>query len=204
MGTADTRRRGVRVLLPLALGIAAVLALVPAAASGATVSAAWSAKIGSAGVNGKATISAYTSGQWHDQPRSSRSSSSAPLSTRWSSSKGTCSSVGAVLLKLPSIKTSRTGTAARTNSLTAGQVSTITAATTAGTIAIRIGTGSARKCGAFSQLAITPVVTARITVGWVPIRSRPSPLTASGSRTGLTTPSPGSTRRPRRSSRRCR
>ena len=82
--------------------------------------------------------------------------------------KGTCSSVGAVLLKLPSIKTGRTGTAARTSSLTAGQVSTITAATAAGTIAIRIGTGSARKCGAFSQLAITPVVVARITVGRSP------------------------------------
>ena len=82
--------------------------------------------------------------------------------------KGTCSSVGAVLLKLPSIKTGRTGTAARTSSLTAGQVSTITAATAAGSIAIRIGTGSARKCGAFSQLAITPVVVARIAVGRSP------------------------------------
>jgi YVTN family beta-propeller protein len=47
-------------------------------------------------------------------------------------------------------------------------VSKITVATTAGTIAIRIGTGSARKCGAFSQLAVAPVVAARITVGRSP------------------------------------
>ena len=69
MGTADTRRRGVRVILPLALGIAAVLALGPVAAGAATVSAAWSAKIGSAGVNGKATISAYTTGTRRDHPQ---------------------------------------------------------------------------------------------------------------------------------------
>ena len=163
MGTADTRRRGVRVILPLALGIAAVLALGPVAASGATVSAAWSAKIGSAGVNGKAAISAYTTGTGAITLKLAKLKASTlhPVVLH----KGTCSSVGAVLLKLPSIKTSRTGTAARTSSLTAGQVSTITAATAAGTIAIRIGTGSARKCGAFSQLAITPVVVATIKVG---------------------------------------
>ena len=44
-------------------------------------------------------------------------------------------------------------------------MSRITAATTAGTVAIRIGTGSARKCGTFSQLAITPVVAATVKVG---------------------------------------
>ena len=166
MGTADTRRRGVRVLLPLALGIAAVLALGPVAAGAATVSAAWSAKIGSAGVNGKAAISAYTTGSGAITLKLAKLKASTlhPVVLH----KGTCSSVGAVLLKLPSIKTGRTGTAARTSSLTAGQVSTITAATAAGTIAIRIGTGSARKCGAFSQLAITPVVVARIAVGLRP------------------------------------
>ena len=167
MGTADTRRRGVRVLLPLALGIAAVLALGPVAAGAATVSAAWSAKIGSAGVNGKAAISAYTTGSGAITLKLAKLKASTlhPVVLH----KGTCSSVGPVLLKLPSIKTGRTGTAARTSSLTAGQVSTITAATAAGSIAIRIGSGSARKCGAFSQLAITPVVVARIAVGRLPM-----------------------------------
>ena len=121
METADTRRRGVRVLLPLALGIAAVLALAPVAASGATVSAAWSAKIGSAGVNGKATISAYTTGTGVITLKLAklRASTLLPVVLH----KGTCSAVGTVLLKLPSIKTTRTGTASRTSSLTASQVS---------------------------------------------------------------------------------
>ena len=167
MGTADTRRRGVRVLLPLALGIAAVLALGPVAAGAATVSAAWSAKIGSAGVNGKAAISAYTTGSGAITLKLAKLKASTlhPVVLH----KGTCSSVGPVLLKLPSIKTGRTGTAARTSSLTAGQVSTITAATAAGTIAIRIGSGSARKCGAFSQLAIQPYVAATVEVGDYPM-----------------------------------
>ena len=156
MGTADTRRRGGRVLLPLALGIAAVLALGPVAAGAATVSAAWSAKIGSAGVNGKAAISAYTTGTGTITLKLAKLKPSTLLPVVIH--KGTCSSVGAVLLKLPSIKTTRTGTAARTSSLTASQVAKITAATTAGTIAIRIGTVSARKCGLFSQLAVAPVV----------------------------------------------
>ena len=173
MGTADTRRRGVRVILPLALGIAAVLALGPVAAGAATVSAAWSAKIGSAGVNGKAAISAYTTGTGAITLKLARLRASTlhPVVLH----KGTCRSVGAVLLKLPSIRTTRSGSAARTSSLTAGQVSTITAATAAGTIAIRIGTGSARKCGLFSQLAVAPVVgvnptTRTVTTGVFTIR----------------------------------
>jgi YVTN family beta-propeller protein len=166
MGTADTRRRGLRALLPLSLGIAAILAFGPVAASAATVSAAWSAKIGSAGVNGKATMSAYTTGTGTITLKLAKLKASTLLPVVLH--KGTCSSVGAVLLTLPSIRTTSAGAAARTSSLTASQASKITVATTAGTIAIRIGTGSARKCGLFSQLAVTPVVAARITVGSFP------------------------------------
>ena len=70
--------------------------------------------------------------------------------------KGTCSSVGAILLKLPSIKTTEHRHGGPDQQPDRQQVSTITAATTAGKIAIRIGTGSARKCGAFSQIAPLP------------------------------------------------
>jgi plastocyanin len=145
------RRRGVRVLLPLSLGIAALLALGPVAAGAATVSAAWSAKIGSAGVNGKATISASTTGTGTISLKLAKLKASTLLPVVLH--KGTCSSVGAVLLTLPSIRTTSTGSASRTSSLTAAQVSRITLATTAGTIAIRIGTGSARKCGLFRPAA---------------------------------------------------
>ena len=79
----------------------------PVAAGAATVSAAWSAKIGSAGVNGKAAISAYTSGSGAISLKLAKLKASTlhPVVLH----KGTCSSVGAVLLKLPSIKTSGPG-----------------------------------------------------------------------------------------------
>jgi YVTN family beta-propeller protein len=166
MGTADTRRRGARALLPLSLGIAALLAFGPVAAGAATVSAAWSAKIGSAGINGKATISAFTTGTGTMALKVARMKASTLLPVVLH--KGTCSSVGAVLLTLAPIRTTSSGAASRTSGLTAAQVTKITAAATAGKIAIRIGTGSARKCGLFAQLAVTPVVTAKVTVGKSP------------------------------------
>jgi len=166
MATVDTRRRGAHALLPLSLGIAALLAFGPVAAGAATVSAAWSAKIGSGGVNGSATISAVTTGSGTMALKVARMKASTLLPVVLH--KGTCSSVGAVLLTLAPIRTTSSGAASRTNGLTAAQVTKITAAATAGKIAIRIGTGTARKCGLFAQLAVTPVVTAMITVGKSP------------------------------------
>ena len=166
MGTADTRRRGARALVPLSLGIAALLAFGPVAAGAATVSASWSAKIGSGGVNGSATISAVATGTGTMALKVARMKASTLLPVVLH--KGTCSSVGAVLLTLAPIRTSSSGAASRTSSLTAAHVTKITAAAAAGKIAIRIGTGTARRCGLFAQLAITPAVTARITVGRSP------------------------------------
>jgi len=163
MGTMDTRRRGARALLPLSLGIAALLAFGPVAAGAATVSAAWSAKIGSAGVNGTATISAFTTGTGTMALKVARMKGSTSLPVVLH--KGSCSSVGAVLLTLAPIRTTSSGAASRTSGLTAAQVTKITAAATAGKIAIRIGTGTARKCGLFAPLAIPPYVAASITVG---------------------------------------
>jgi YVTN family beta-propeller protein len=160
MGTADTRGRGARALLPLSLGMAALLTVGPMAAGAATVSAAWSAKIGSAGVNGTATISAFTTGTGTLALKLAKLKASTLLPVVLY--KGTCGSVGAVLLTLAPIKTTSSGAASRTSSLTAAQATKITAAATAGKIAIRIGTGTARKCGAFSQMAIPAYVAATI------------------------------------------
>ena len=173
MGTADTRRRGARALLPLSLGIAALLAFGPVAAGAATVSAAWSAKIGSAGVNGTATISAFTTGTGTMALKVARMKASTLLPVVLH--KGTCSSVGAVLLTLPSIKTTSSGAASRTSGLAAAQVTKITVAAPAGKIAVRIGTGTARKCGLFAPLAIPPYVAASIAVGRGPLGVAVSP-----------------------------
>ena len=166
MGTADTRRRGARALLPLSLGIAALLAVGPVAAGAATVSASWSAKIGSAGVNGSATISAVTTGTGTMALKVARMKASTLLPVVLH--KGTCSTVGAVLLTLAPIRTTSSGAASRTSGLTAAQVTKITGAATAGTIAIRIGTGTARKCGLFAQLGLPAYIAATISVGDTP------------------------------------
>jgi len=160
---ADTRRRGARAVLPLSLGIAALLAFGPVAAGAATVSGAWSAKIGSAGVNGKATISSYTTGTGTIALKLAKMKASTLLPVVLH--KGTCGSVGAVLMTLAPIRTTSSGAASRTSSLTTSQVAKIAAATKTGKIAIRIGTGTARKCGLFAPLAIQPYLAATIPVG---------------------------------------
>jgi YVTN family beta-propeller protein len=163
MGIADTRRQGARALVALSLGIAAILALGPVAAGAATLSSAWSAKIGSAGVNGTATVQAFTTGSGTIALKVAKMKGSTSLPVVLH--KGTCGAVGAVLLTLSPIKTTSSGAVSRTSSLTSSQVAKIVAAAKAGKIAIRIGTGTARKCGLFAPLAIPPYVAATIAVG---------------------------------------
>jgi len=87
-------------------------------------------------------------------------------------SKGTCKTVGTTVVKLPSIRTTSTGSTTKTVSLTVAQVKLIKAATKGtGKIAIRIGSGTSRKCGAFTFVAppvVEPKVVATIPVGFNP------------------------------------
>ena len=117
-------------------------------ASAATVANTWNAKVGSNGANGTARVQAYTSGTGALVLKlvKLKPSSTLPVII----SKGTCSSVGSTLLTLASIRTTSSGALTRTSTLTTAQVKTIRAATkTTGRIAIRIGSGSTRKCGTF-------------------------------------------------------
>ena len=140
----------------LSLAVAAILAMTVAAPAGAaTIGASWRAKIGSAGVNGSATIQAYTTGSGSLTLRLARLKPAISLPV--TISKGTCASVGSTLITLPAIRTTSTGVAARTSSLTVAQVARIKAATAGtGRIAIRVGrsTTGGVKCGAFSVLYV--------------------------------------------------
>jgi hypothetical protein len=151
------------VALGLSLAVSLVLALAPVSAQAATLSGAWKAKIGSAGANGTATIQAYTTGTGTLALKIAKMKPATTLPVVLH--KGTCGSVGAVLLTLPSIKTTRAGAASRTTSLTAAQIAKINAAAKAGKIAIRIGTGTARKCGLFAAQPIPAYVATTITMG---------------------------------------
>lgn len=145
-------------------------AIVPASA--ATVADTWNAKVGSSGANGTARIQAYTSGTGALALKlvKLKRSSTLPVVI----SKGTCSSVGSTLMTLASIRTTSSGALTRTSSLSATQIKAIRAATKAsGKIAIRVGSGSTRKCGAFvfvKPIVVAPpaAVTATIPVGVFP------------------------------------
>jgi putative multiple sugar transport system substrate-binding protein len=141
----------------LSLSLAAILVMTVVGPVGAaTVGASWQAKIGSAGANGTATILAYTTGSGSLALKLARlrAATSLPV-TLWT---GACGSVGSPLITLPAIRTTSSGTAARTSSLTVTQVRKLKGAAYGGKVAIRIGsrTTGGVKCGLFT-LTYAPI-----------------------------------------------
>jgi YVTN family beta-propeller protein len=151
-------------VLSLSLLLAMFGALAPGPVDAVTVSGAWSAKIGSAGANGTATINLYTTGKGALVLKLKKLPAATSLAVTLH--KGTCAAVGTVLVKFPLIKSTSAGAAARTSTLTAAQGSSILAATAGtGKLALRVGTGRTAKCGVFTVLPVQPYVAARVTVG---------------------------------------
>jgi hypothetical protein len=114
------------------------------------VTNAWQAKVGASGVNGTAKISITNGvGSIGLTLVRLRPSSTLPVAVY----KGTCAPVGALLFRLALIKTTSTGAASRTTSLTAAQVRLILAATAgSGKVALRVGSGSSARCGVFAKV----------------------------------------------------
>jgi putative multiple sugar transport system substrate-binding protein len=162
------RRSGVS----LSLSLAAILAMtVVAPVSAATVGASWGAKIGSAGANGTATLQAYTTGTGSLALKlvDLKAATSLPVVL----SKGTCASGGSTLITFSPIRTTSSGAAARTTSLTAAQVTKIEAATAGtGKVAIRVGssTSGGVKCGVFTVLYVPIGIV--LPSGWVQDQAR--------------------------------
>ena len=158
--------------LSLGVGLALILTMTGVAPVGAaTVGAAWRASIGSAGVNGTATIQAYTtgSGSFALKLAKMKAATYQPVTL----SGGTCSSLGSTLITLPAIKTTSSGTASRASSLTAAQVATLTSATKGtGKIAIRVGSSTTGgvKCGVFTVLYVPIGIV--LPSSWVPDQAR--------------------------------
>jgi YVTN family beta-propeller protein len=153
------------------VALAGLVALATAApSSAATITGTWQARVGPAGANGTARILGYATGTGTITLKLTRLKASTTLPVVIA--RGTCSTAGSVLLTLPSVRTSYTGSVARTSSLSASQLKLVVAATRGtGKIAIRIGSGATRKCGAFSAtvlVAPAPAVVATIPVGISP------------------------------------
>jgi putative multiple sugar transport system substrate-binding protein len=152
MRATSRGRRRLGVGLSLSLAVVLVMTVV-APVGAATVGASWGAKIGSAGANGTATMQAYTTGSGSLALKLAKLKAATYLPVTLS--KGTCASVGSRLITFPAIRTTSSGAAVRTSSLTAVQVTKLKAATTGtGKIAIRVGssTTGGTKCGVFTVL----------------------------------------------------
>jgi YVTN family beta-propeller protein len=152
----------------MSLILVMTMATGPSGTGAATVVREWKAKVGTSGANGTATMQAYTTGTGATILKlvKLRASTTLPVVI----SKGTCSAVGATIVKLPSVKSTSAGALSKTLGLTAAQVTAIKNASAAGKMAFRIGSSSTGgvKCGAFVIVPRPPVVGARIAVGAFP------------------------------------
>jgi len=141
----------------LFVGLALVLALVASlvlvsGASSATASSAWQAKIGARGANGTTKLQVFGTGTGALTFRLVRMRPATLLPVVLH--KGTCSAVGPVIARIASVRSSNAGVANWTTGLTVTRVRAIVAAAGSGRIAIRIGSGSALRCGVFSALPL--------------------------------------------------
>jgi YVTN family beta-propeller protein len=140
------------------------LALAPAAQA-ATSTNAWLAKVGSSGANGTAAVNAFTTGVGNVVLKLKKLPTSRTLAVTLL--KTSCK--GSSLMTLASVKTTSTGAATKTISLTKTQVTAIKkAGTGTAKFAIRIGTGTTAKCGVFVVQLVPVYIAGSVTVGPAP------------------------------------
>jgi hypothetical protein len=148
MKPSHRSRRAAALAISALLAATLALSFTQIASGAGPVTSAWLAKVGTSGVNGTVNVATVSTGAGSIGIKLAklRRSSTLPVTVF----KGSCGSIGPVLFKLASIKTTSSGAASRTSALTAAQVKLVQAATTGtGRIAFRVGTGSAAKCGLF-------------------------------------------------------
>ena len=159
-------RPGTSALIGASVAIALVVSLVvgPVPAGGATLTNAWQARLGSGGTNGTATIQAFVGGTGSVILKLSRFRPLVTLPVTLS--KGTCSQAGTTLIRLAAIRTTATGAAVRTSTLTASQVTLLLKATAGGRLAVRVGSSTTGgvKCAVFGVLPVPAYVAATIPI----------------------------------------
>ena len=119
------------------------------AVSGAAITAQWQARVGSAGVNGTSTVKILSTGTGSI----SIALKGLAHSTIYTETvyRGTCSKLSTKVLALPTFKTTASGKATRTNTLTAAQA---TALNRTGEV-VRFTAGRRVVCGAFTKVTLT-------------------------------------------------
>jgi hypothetical protein len=161
------RRPGVAILICLAV-------LLPGAAAPAdalTLQRTWTSKVGSSGGNGAITLKAFTnhSGSIRYALKGLRAGATYSVQIR----NGTCARLGSVAASLTAVRTSSTGTVARTNYIDPWKMGDVWSAARKATFVVRIVSGASIRCAAFSFVRATRVAVSGIGID-LPIIRGPS------------------------------
>jgi hypothetical protein len=144
-------------------------------AEGGTVKRTWSASIGSSGANGTSKIYGYTNGTGFLVTNLK----GLGAARTWSVGihRGTCAKLGSRILSFPSVRSAANGTATANHALDTTRMAAVWKGTwNAGTVAMRLASGSAVRCGTYRFPVATRVVVGGLGIDLPVIR---------GPRTGL-------------------
>jgi hypothetical protein len=157
-------RRAIAILISLAI----LLPVAAAPVDALTLQRTWTAKVGTNGANGTIKIRAYTNrtGLITYSLKSLRKSATYTVSIR----NGTCSKLGTLAVRLPSVVTSTTGTVSRSTSLVSGQMSWIWLAARKSSFVVRIVSGTSIRCAGFTFPHATRVAVSGISINLPVIR----------------------------------
>jgi hypothetical protein len=158
--------QGISVFLALAL----LLTLAVAPTSALTVQRTWHAKF-SSGTYGAVTLKAYTNGTGTVTYGLKRLRATRTYSVQIR--KGTCSSLGTTVATVTSVRTSASGTVARTNTVLSSQMNAIWSAAHGTSFVMRIVNGTSVHCAGFSFTKATRVVISTLGIS-LPIVRGPS------------------------------
>jgi hypothetical protein len=148
-----------RRVVPVLASVILLLASWAPASAADTINGAWQAKVGRYAVNGTATFYTYSSGVGSIVLSLKRLAPSTGYVAGLY--RGTCSSLGSRVVSLPAIRTTSTGTVARSIAMSAASAGAArTAARGTARLTIVLGGGSLRKCATFSAISIPPPPTA--------------------------------------------
>jgi hypothetical protein len=159
--------RRTRARLPLlCLTGLAILAVAIPATSVAAASDTWKAKVGTAGANGTAAITAPATGAGTLKLALKALTPSSAYAVKVV--KGTCAAPGAAIWSAGAQASTSTGKIAKSIAVPAAKMTAIRTASAAGPIAIRVGAGSKLRCGPFTFVPApspTPAPSLAATIG---------------------------------------
>jgi hypothetical protein len=158
------RLHGTAILIALAM----LMTIAPAPASALTLQRTWSAKVGSNGSNGRITLKAYTNGVGSIgyALKGLRANATYGVQIR----NGTCASPGTIAARPPAVRTSASGTVARTDTLLPWLMTRIWPAARRSSFIIRVVNATSIRCGAFTFARATRVAVSGIGIDLPVIR----------------------------------